>query len=417
MTADTTREAAAAADAADPLAAFRSQFVLEETGPIYLDGNSLGRMPTATAAALSAVVAEWGRELIAGWDRGWLALPGAVGDEIAPLLGASPGEVVVSDSTTVNLYKCAVAALDAAPDRRVIVAERGDFPTLGYVLQGIAAARGLELRLVDADRREGLSTDVLEEALGDDVGLCCLSAVDYRSGARLDLAAVAAACRRVGALLLLDASHGAGAIALDLPGAGVDLAVGCSYKYLNGGPGSPAWLYVPNRIQDRLRPPIWGWWGRRDMFAMEPDYDPAPGATRFLAGTAAVLGLTAVRSGVAPLVAAGMAAIEAKTRGLVALLAALVDQRLAPLGARLASPADPTRRGGHLAVSHPHAAAVCAAAADSGLVVADFRRPDLIRLAPVALYTRFVDVVDAVDRLASVLAGFAPGGRAPVGLS
>ncbi len=416
-----TRQEAVEADRTDPLAPYRDEFVLSPEGPIYLDGNSLGRQPRATAAALKARLEEWARDLVGGWDR-WADLPVAVGDRIGQLIGAAPGQVVVSDSTTVNLYKLAMAAVEARADRPWIVGDAEDFPTVRYVLQGIAAQRQRRLRFVPTDPVEGIGgasisaagarpgtvSGPFSAALGDgtegDIALVCLSAVNYRSGAVVDMASVTSAAHRAGALTLWDLSHAAGAVPVDLDGAGVDLAVGCSYKYLNGGPGAPAWTYVRSGLQASLRQPIWGWWGQRDQFAMGADYDPVPDIARFLAGTPDVLGTVAVDCGIAPLLAAGVPALWAKTRRLVALLALRAEELLLPLGAGIASPSDPDRRGGHLAVSHPDAYNAARLLIDRGLVVPDFRPPQVLRLAPVALYTRFADVWDAVQHIASVLA-------------
>jgi kynureninase len=409
-----TRQEALEADRRDPLAPYRDEFVLSPGEPIYLDGNSLGRRPRATAAALNGLLDDWGRDLVGGWDR-WADLPVTVGDRIGQLVGAAPGQVVVSDSTTVNLYKLAMAAVDARADRPVIVGDAEDFPTVRYVLEGIAAARGRRLKLVATDPVEGIVAPSLAshpgsffEAVADgadgDVGLVCLSAVNYRSGAVVDLASLTAAAHGAGALTLWDLSHAAGAVPVDLDGAGVDLAVGCSYKYLNGGPGAPAWAYVRSGLQASLRQPIWGWWGQRDQFAMGAGYDPVPDIARFLAGTPDVLGTVAVDCGIAPLLAAGIPALWAKTRRLVALLARRAEELLVPLGARTASPSDPARRGGHLAVSHPDAYNAARLLIERGLVVPDFRAPDVLRLAPVALYTRFADAWDAAGHIASVLA-------------
>ena len=424
-----TRQEALEADRLDPLASYRDEFVLSPGGPIYLDGNSLGRRPKATAAAVGGLLDEWGRDLVGGWDR-WADLPVTVGDRIGQLIGAAPGQVVVSDSTTVNLYKLAMAAVDARADGAVIVGDSEDFPTVRYVLQGVAAGRGRRLRLVATDPAQGIAAPdeataapplapgpasgvvtggedfykVMADSASDGTALVCLSAVNYRSGAVVDVASVTEAAHRAGALTLWDLSHAAGAVPLDLDGAGVDLAVGCSYKYLNGGPGAPAWTYVRAGLQGALRQPVWGWWGQRDQFAMGPDYDPVPTIARFMAGTPDVLGTVAVDCGIAPLLAAGMPALWAKTRRLVALLARRAEHLLVPLGARTVSPSAPARRGGHLAVSHPDAYNAARLLIDRGLVVADFRAPDVLRLAPVALYTRFVDVWDAVGHIASVLA-------------
>ncbi|MHB1929460.1 MAG: aminotransferase class V-fold PLP-dependent enzyme, partial [Acidimicrobiales bacterium] len=324
----------------------------------------------------------------------WIDLPSLVGDRIGRLVGAAAGQVVVSDSTTVNLFKLALAALDAVSGG--IVGDGEDFPTVRYVLQGLAERSGRPLRWLPADLHG--------------TALLCVSGVNFRSGAAVDIPTVTAEAHRIGALVLLDLSHAAGCLPLDLDGAGVDLAVGCTYKYLNGGPGAPAWLYVRRELQGRLRQPIWGWWGQRDQFAMGDAYDPAPGMARFLTGTPPVLGIAAVDAGIAPLLSVGMPALWAKTRELVALLAARVEARLVPLGARIASPPEPERRGGHLAVAHPEAWRAVRALIDRGEVVGDFRPPDVMRLAPVAAYTRFVDVWDAVERIAAAVAD--PGRRA-----
>jgi kynureninase len=414
-----TRQEALDADRLDPLASYRDEFVFDPGGPIYLDGNSLGRQPRATAAALAALLEEWGRDLVGGWDR-WADLPVTVGDRIGQLVGAAPGQVVVSDSTTVNLYKLAMAAVDAQAGRPLIIGDAEDFPTVRYVLQGIAAHCRRRLRLVATDPVEGITGaspsgsggvagsgpffDALNDGTDGGVALVCLSAVNYRSGAVVDLASVTAAAHRAGALTLWDLSHAAGAVPVDLDAAGVDLAVGCSYKYLNGGPGAPAWAYVRSGLQASLRQPIWGWWGQRDQFAMGPDYDPQPSMARFLAGTPDVFGTVAVDCGITPLLDAGLPALWAKTRRLVALLARRTEELLVPLGATVASPSGPDRRGGHLAVSHPEAYNAARLLIERGLVVPDFRPPDVLRLAPVALYTRFVDVWDAVGHAASVLA-------------
>jgi kynureninase len=311
--------------------------------------------------------------------------------------------VVVSDSTTVNLYKLAVAALDARPGQAAIVGDANDFPTVRYILQGIAARDGRPLRMVRTDPVEGVDPGALAEAIGRDTALVCLSAVNYRSGSIVDMAAVNAAAHEAGALVLWDLCHAAGAVPLELDGTGADLAVGCGYKYLNGGPGAPAFLYVRSELQQVLKQPIWGWWGQQDQFDMGPRYEPVQGIGRFLAGTPAVLGLAALDAGIAPLLEAGTEALWAKTRRLVALLAQRSEALLCPLGAGIASPAAHDRRGGHLALSHPDAWPAARLAIDRGLVVPDFRPPDVLRLAPVALYTGFVDVWDAAERLAGVL--------------
>jgi len=407
-----TRQEAQAADSADPLASYRDEFVVEAGGPIYLDGNSLGRLPRATVAAVNDLLTEWAGQLVGGWDH-WVDLPFVVGDQVGALIGAAPGQVVVSDSTSVNLYKLALAALDARPGRTAIVADANDFPTVRYVLQGIAARSGHRLELVDSGSLERFDAGRLADAIGDDVALVCLSAVNFRSGAVADMVAVDDLAHTAGALTLWDLSHAAGAVPVELDAAGADLAVGCGYKYLNGGPGAPSWLYVRSSLQAALRQPIWGWWGQHDQFAMGEGYEPVERMGRFLVGTPAVLGTVVLSSGLSPLLRAGIPALWHKAQRLVELLAHRAGSVLAPLGARLASPGDPAHRGAHLGLSHPHAWAAARLLIDRGLVVPDFRPPDVLRLAPVPLYTTYTEVWDAVERIAGVLSDPAVGGPVP----
>jgi kynureninase len=383
---------AAALDAADPLAAFRGDFVVDDQGPLYVDGNSLGRLPHATAERLKTLVDEWGSRLVSAWGD-WIEVPARIGDLLGQhVLGARPGEVLVCDSVTVNLYKLAAAVLDAEPGP--VVALAGDFPTDRYVLEGLAARHGVELRLVDL-------ADVPRAAEG--ARLVVLSHVDYRSGEVADMAALSA----LDAVVLWDLSHAAGAVELDLRASGAELAVGCTYKYLNAGPGAPAYLYVREDLQQRLRSPIQGWFGQRDQFAMGPAYDPAEGIERFLAGTPVILALAAVESGAELTARATMPAIAAKTRALTDLFVDLHDAWLAPLGFSLASPRDGARRGGHVSLGHADAWPICRALIERAGVVPDFREAGgggLIRFAFPALYTRFADVVDAAARTRDLVA-------------
>ncbi|SFP62038.1 Kynureninase [Geodermatophilus dictyosporus] len=400
---DLTRSAAEALDAADPLAGFRDRFAGVDDGLLYLDGNSLGRMPLETPAALARVAEqEWGRGLVGSW-RSWIDVGTRVGDVIGTgVLGARPGEVLLSDSTTVDLYKLLVAAADARPGRDVLVCCADDFPTDRYVVAGVAAARGMAVREVPADVDEGLDPAVLYAALDERVTVVVLSAVAYRSGALADVAAVTSAARAAGALVVWDLSHAVGAVEVDLAANDVDLAVGCTYKYLNGGPGAPAFLFVRRELQEQLRQPIWGWFGQRDQFEMGPAYDPAPGIDRFAAGTPPVLAAAAVEVGARLVAEAGIGRLAAKGRAMSALLVALADEHLAPHGVALASPRDGARRGAHVTLAHPHAWQLTRALVDRG-VVPDFRTPDRVRLGPAPLYTRFVDVWDAVDRFRALL--------------
>jgi kynureninase len=391
-------------DAADPLAAFRDRFVVTDPDLIYLDGNSLGQLPAATAARIGAAIEdEWGRGLIRSWS-GWVELPRRVGDAIAAgVLEARPGEVLVGDSTTVNLYKLAVAALDARPGRRVIITDDDNFPTDLYVFQGLAQARGLELRVIHSDIDAGLDPATLDAALDDGVALVSLSHVAYRSGALLDMAAVTAQVHRAGALMLWDLSHSAGSVPVPLTSSGADLAVGCTYKYLNGGPGAPAFLYVRSDLQEQLRQPIWGWFGQRDQFAMGGRYDPEPGIDRFAVGTPPVLGLYGVEEGVRILAEAGVDRLRGKGLALTSYLVELADSWLAPLGFTVASPRDAERRGSHVSLHHPQGWQVCQALIDRGRVIPDFRTPDRVRLGLAALTTSFTDVWYAADRLRALV--------------
>jgi kynureninase len=407
---DLTRAAAEALDAADPLAGFRARFAgagddaSDPTRPLYLDGNSLGRMPVETPAALARVVEEeWARGLVRSWSS-WIGAATRVGDLLAEgVLGARPGEVLVADSTTVDLYKLLVAAADARPGRDVLVCVADDFPTDRYVVAGVAQARGMTVREVPADIDQGLDPAVLAAALDERVAVVVLSAVAYRSGALADVAAVTATAREAGALVLWDLSHAAGAVPVDLTANGADLAVGCTYKYLNGGPGAPAFLYVRRELQEQLRQPIWGWFGQRDQFAMGPAYDPAPGIERFAVGTPPVLATVAVEVGARLVAEAGVERLAVKGRALGELVVALADAWLAPHGVALASPRDPARRGSHVTLAHADAWQLTQALVDRG-VVPDFRTPDRVRLGPAPLYTRFVDVWDAMDCFREVLA-------------
>ena len=393
---DTSRAHAEALDAADPLAPFRDRFVLGD-GLVYLDGNSLGRLPASTPERLRrAAEEEWGHGLIRSWTE-WVTLSREVGDLIGTqLLGARPGEVVISDSTTVNLYKLAAAALDARPDRRVLVTDEDNFPTDLYVFQGLARQRGLELRIVPTDVDTGLDPDVLRRALGPDVALVSLSHVAYRSGALADMTAVTRMAHDAGALVLWDLSHSAGSVPVPLTASGADLAVGCTYKYLNGGPGAPAFLYVRSGLQAQLRQPIWGWFGQEDQFAMGPEYDPVEGIERFCAGTPPVLATYAVAEGAGIVAEAGIGALRAKAVAMTSYLVELADAVLD--GFTVASPRDPARRGAHVSLHHPEAWQLCQALVDRG-VVPDFRTPDRLRLGPAPLYTRYTDVWDGVDAL------------------
>jgi kynureninase len=390
----TSRADIRALDAADPLRPFRDRFHLPD-GLIYLDGNSLGAMPKAAAARVRETVeGEWADELIRSWNtRGWIEAPQRVGARIAGLIGARPNEVIVADSTSVNLYKLIVAAAALAPERRGLLTEAGNFPTDLHIARGAAELAGLKL--------QAAGRETIEASLGADTNLLLLTHVHYKGGERFDMAAVTAKAKAAGARVIWDLSHSAGAVPLDLNGAGAELAVGCGYKYLNGGPGAPAFLYVAEALQERLVSPLRGWMGHSAPFAFTDDYSPAPGIARFLAGTPPILGLAALETGVESFEGADMAAIWAKSAGLFDLFADLMAERCPEL--RCISPRQPERRGSHISFAHPNAFEICQALIADG-VIGDFRAPDILRFGLTPLYLGFEDLWTAVDRLRVILA-------------
>ncbi len=419
-----SRQDCARHDAADALAPLRDQFMLPE-GVIYVDGNSLGALPRATAARVAAAVQqEWGEGLIRSWnDAGWITLPQRVGDRIGALVGARPGECVAADSTSVNLFKVLSAAARIvaadAPARRVIVSERQNFPTDLYIAEGLCRERGWTLELLEPAAIAGR----LADGRGADVALLMLTQVNYRTGALHDMAAVTALAHAAGALAVWDLAHSAGALPVDLHGADADFAIGCGYKFLNGGPGAPAFVWAHPRHAGRFWQPLSGWMGHAAPFTFRPDYEPAPGIGRFLCGTPAVLSLAALECGVDTLHAAdalgGMAALRAKSVALTELFIALVDERCAALGFAVASPRDARGRGSQVSLTHAdadgarHGYAIVQALIARG-VIGDFRAgtvadahgpalPDILRFGFTPLYLRFVDVYDAAEHLVQVM--------------
>jgi len=397
-----TREDAEGLDAADPLREFRDRFVIEDDGVIYLDGNSLGRLPKDTPNRIAHLLEkEWGERLIRAWSEGWMDLPLTIGDTLGQgLLGAEPGQTAIGDSTTVCFYKLASAALAARPGRTEIVTDRDNFPTDRYVLEGLAEQHGLTIRWIEADPAKGPEPDHVAETVNENTALVTFSQVNYRSAYILETKQITALAHDKGALTLWDLCHSAGAIPVTLDDDGVDLAVGCTYKYLNAGPGAPAFLYVSAELQPQLRQPIWGWLGRADPFEMAQGYIPASGIRSMLSGTPPVIALTALNQGVELSIEAGIEAIRTKSIKLTEFAVQIIDQSLQGCG--VGSPRDPEQRGSHVALVHENARDLSKRLSDDGVIV-DFRTPDVIRLGLSPLTTRYTDVYDGLDRLRTLL--------------
>ena len=384
-----------ALDAADPLAPFRDEFQLRD-GLIYLDGNSLGALPKASIARMAdAVSREWGEGLITSWlGADWVNAPRRIGDKIGALLGANPGEVIVADSTSVNIFKALAAALSLRPDRHVILSEGTNFPTDVYMMQGIEAFSGGRVQSVAID------PEAVLDALDETVAVLLLTQVHYKSGLVRDMAEVTRRAHEKGVLVIWDLSHSAGAIEVDLNRANADFAIGCGYKYLNGGPGAPAYIFVAERHQ-RAAQPLSGWFGHARPFAFEEDYAPAPGIERFLCGTPQVLGLAALECGVDIFARVDMAEVRRKSLRLGALFMERMEERCGEFGFMLVSPRDPALRGSQIAYAHPHGYEIMQALKERD-VIGDFRAPDVLRFGLTPLYLRYADIVEAVERLRDV---------------
>jgi kynureninase len=393
-------------DAQDPLAHFRQRFVVEDPDLIYLDGNSLGRLPNATAALADDLVRrQWGARLIRGWNEGWFTAPERVGAKIAQLIGAAPDEVIIADSTSVSLFKLAVAALRAQPGRRCVVTDNLNFPSDLYVLQGAIDLLGAGHRLEIAPAPDDIHgpVDVLRAALDEQAALLTLSHTVFKSGYVYDMAELTAAAHDAGALTLWDLSHSVGAVPVDLNGAGADLAIGCTYKYLNGGPGAPAFIYIRRDLQERLGNPITGWMGQQNLFGFELAYRPAAGLRRWITGTPPVLSLALVEPGVDMLLEAGLARLRAKSERQSEYLIGLWETELAPRGFRLNSPRDVRRRGSHVSLGHAEGLGIDLAMINDLNVLPDFRTPDNIRLGIAPIYTSFRDIHTAVARMRRIV--------------
>lgn len=392
------RETCVSRDAADPLNGFLHKFDLPE-GVIYLDGNSLGAKPRAINHRMQTLLnEEWGKDLIKSWNtHDWYNAPRRIGDKIGQLVGAASGQIVAADSTSINLFKALSAALAMRPDRKVIVSEKGNFPTDLYVAQGLMAqlGGGYELRLVDHD--------AVYDAITDDVAVAMITQVDYRSGSKHDMAALTAHAHDVGALMLWDLAHSAGAFPVELDAAGADFAVGCGYKYINGGPGAPAFIYVASRHQQAFSQPLSGWMGHAVPFAFGTDYQPAEGISRYLCGTPSILAMTSLEVSLDLILSADMEALLAKSRALTGLFIDLVEARCQAFGFELITPRDPAKRGSQVSFAHPEGYAIMQALIAHG-VIGDFRAPDVVRFGFAPLYIGFTDVYDAVEILHDIMA-------------
>ena len=406
----TDREYALELDKNDPLARFKSQFVISDPEMCYLDGNSLGRLPKATVTAINDFMTkEWGPEIVTGWSH-WVDEAQPTGDLLgAAALGAAAGQVLVCDTTSVNFYQLCLAAIHARPDRKIIITDAANFPTDRYILEGIAKQFDLNLVFIDNEdpaiaQHERITTEVLAPYLTDDVALVTLEVIQYRSGARTDLKSITDQVRAIGALVVWDASHAVGAIELNLDTNGVDLCVGCTYKYGNSGPGSPAWLYVSKRVQNQLQVPIQGWFAQDAQFQMGPIFERSQTIRGFQIASPSLMGIRCVQTAFGMIKEAGIDAIAHKAAVGTQMMIELYDAWLAPLGLELNTSRDANERGGHISLVHPDAAQICVAMRTISNVIPDYRTPNSIRLAISPLPTSFVEVWDGLERMRDLVA-------------
>ena len=402
-----SREYAKGLDQQDSLASYREQFVINESDLIYLDGNSLGRLPKSVIERMKkAVQEEWGTDLIRGWNKGWWEASTRIGEKIASLLGAADGQVVVGDQTSINLFKLATAALTLNSEKKRIVTDTFNFPSDLYILQGIVNLLGNRHEIIRVGAQDNDITPdlaVLEAGIDEETALVTLSHVTFKSGYLYDMAYVTELAHRKGSLVLWDLSHSAGAVPIELDKCNVDFAIGCTYKYLNGGPGAPAFLYVNKALQNDAVSPIWGWWGQSNPFEFDLNYQPAPGVQRFLAGTAPMLSMLAMEEALTPLLEAGMDALRTKSILMTNYASFLTNHLLGPLGFSLGSPRDSARRGSHISIRHAEGYRINRALIDEMNVIPDFREPDNIRLGFAPLYISFTDIWEGFDRIRKVV--------------
>ena len=401
----TDRAYALELDKNDPLGDYRSKFVITDPNLCYLDGNSLGRLPHATVKAVGDFLSqEWGNEVVTGWSH-WIDEAQVAGDLLGrAVLGAGAGQVLVCDTTSVNFYQLCLAAINARPGRKTIITDAGNFPTDRYILDGIAKSHGLNLVIIDNEDpaiadNELITAELLEKYMSEDVALVTFEVIQYRSGARTDIKSITDLARNYGALVVWDASHAAGAIEMNFDDNGVDLAVGCTYKYGNAGPGSPAWLYVNKKIQKELQTPIQGWFANEDQFGMGAEFVKAEGIRGFQIASPSIIGIRGVQVSYAMIEEAGINVIASKAAIGTQMMIDLFDEWLAPLGYTLLTSRNPQERGGHIAIGHPDAARICVALRKFANVIPDYRTPNAVRLAISPLATSYVEVWDGMQRI------------------
>jgi kynureninase len=403
----TTLDFAKQLDAVDGLAAFRDQFLIHDPNLIYLDGNSLGMMPKVAREKARQVIDEgWGKDLIRGWNKGWWEAPARAGDKIGQLIGAAPGQVLVNDTVSLNLFKLATAALTLQPEKKRVITDTFNFPSDLYILQGIQQNLANEheiIRIGASDNEVTPDLAALEAAINENTALLTISHVVFKSGYLYDMKRITELAHRKGALVLWDLSHSVGSVPIQLDECNADLAIGCTYKYLNGGPGAPAFLYVNKSIQEKLSSPIWGWWGQKNPFDFDLDYQHAPGAQRFLVGTQPMISLLTMEAALEPTLQAGMDSLRAKSILMTDYAAFLTESLLAPFGFSLGSPIDSAQRGSHISIRHVDGYRVNRALIEEMNVIPDFREPDNIRLGFAPLYISFADIWEGFDRIRHVM--------------
>ncbi|MCB9144954.1 MAG: kynureninase [Anaerolineales bacterium] len=407
MNFSTTRDFALQLDTQDKLASFKEAFVIPDPNLVYFDGNSLGMMPKAAQEKSRQIVDEqWGKDLIRGWNKGWWDAPSRVGDKIGQLIGAAAGQTLVGDTVSVNLFKLATSALTLQPTKTKIITDTFNFPSDLYILQGIKQTLGNKHEIVLIGSQDGdITPDLaaLEAAIDENTALVTISHVVFKSGYMYDMQRITELAHKKGALVLWDLSHSVGSVPVHLDACNADFAIGCTYKYLNGGPGAPAFLYVNKKLQEKLSSPIWGWWGQKNPFDFDLDYQPAPGAQRFLVGTQPMISLLTMEAALEPLLQAGMDSLREKSILMTDFASFLTESWLVPFGFSLGSPVDSAMRGSHISIRHPEGYRINRALIEEMNLIPDFRAPDNLRLGFAPIYLSFTDVWEGFDRIRRVM--------------